>query len=210
MSTNVAAARRRVARALALAFALALPIAATASAQPIHEHALRITTAAEIGNGRLVLIPKGGDRRPDAAESLLVGARVGLDVGFNRRVALETAIAVHWYAMQSFALVEAHSAPRIRFIRAEHDEWYIRPLVGAALVGVNRSNVAFVAGLGVGYRRQLSTSVDVFFELGYRLRLMRHLETGYSQRVFDGFTPTATPNGLACFLGLTAGAGFGL
>lgn len=193
-----------------MAFLLAPGFANVASAQAIHEHSLRITAAAEVGNGRLRLLPQGSQRAPDAADSLLLGARVGFDVGFNRHLAFETAVAVNWYVMDQLALVEAQGAPRIRFIRGERNEWYIRPMMGGALVGVNRSNLAFVAGLGVGYRRQLTETMDVFVELGYRLRHMRHVESGFATRVFDGYVPIQSPNGLACFLGLTAGAGFGL
>lgn len=193
-----------------LAFALAMSTTTLASAQPIHEHALRITAAAELGNGRIRLLPQDDQKAPDATDGFLLGARVGLDVGFNRRLAFETALAAHWYTNQSLALLELHGAPRIRFIRAEHDEWYIRPLIGGALVGVNHTNIAFVAGLGVGYRRQLGESTDIFFEVGYRLRWMRRVEAGFASRVFDGFTSTDSPNGIACFLGLTAGVGFGL
>lgn len=199
-----------LARSLAVvALLLASCAAGRASAQSIDEHALRITLAGELGNGRLLLLPQDGQKKPDAAESLLIGARLGLDVGLNRRLALELAFAANWYAMRSFAVLEFQIAPRIRFIRAVHDEWYIRPVTGVGLVGVDRTNLAFVAGLGLGYRRQLAARTDFFVEVGYRLRLMRQLESGYASRVFD-FVPVTAPNGLACFLGLTSGVGFGL
>lgn len=199
-----------MARGFAL-FGLLFLLAATgsASAQTIDEHALRITVAGELGNGRLILLPQDGQRKPDAAESLLLGARLGLDVGLNRRLALEVGFAANWYAMRSLAILEFQIAPRIRFLRAGHDEWYIRPVTGVGIVGVDKTNLAFVAGLGLGYRRQLAARTDFFLEVGYRLRFMRQLESGYASRVFD-FVPATAPNGLACFLGVTSGVGFGL
>lgn len=193
-----------------LAIAGALP--SPGSAQEVPTRGLRLAFAGELGNGRMPLLPPSGVDKPDAEESLLLGARFSADYGLGERLSLEAAFAADWYAMKDFAVYELDVAPRIRFIQRGYREWYIRPVVGVGFAAPVETHTGLVAGLGFGFRRQLTERLDAFVEIGYRLRWFRHYDAAFAAATWPGYgVPSAeAPNGLACFLGVTAGVGLGV
>ncbi|MFO0696799.1 MAG: hypothetical protein U0230_24725 [Polyangiales bacterium] len=209
---NTARSNGLAALLVGIALAAVASLARPASAQEIPTRGLRLALAGELGNGRMPLLPPNGVDKPKAEESLLLGARISADYGFGERLSLETAFAADWYAMKDFAVYELDVAPRIRWIERGYREWYIRPVVGVGFAAPVETHVGLVAGLGFGFRRQLTERLDAFVEIGYRLRWFRHYDAAFAADTWQGYgMPSAeAPNGLACFLGVTAGVGLGV
>lgn len=183
-----------------------------ADAQPrIHPWGLRFVGTAEVDRDHATLWNPTKAFGTLETTGVGYGLRLGADLGLGRYAGLEATVGGSLLGTFGLATVDLAIAPRFRMLlRTRHDLYLRAPLGGSlAFDPYGDPTSALLAGLGLGYRFQLTRVVDAFVELEVLGRFGRAVEPYFAYLEGYGLHPSSPPHLRTSTLGLRLGIGLG-